>query len=253
MIVSGVKLSRVKMGGISLESFGQLVYDFDAEQNVSTKVVSGTTYVNGWSDKRQQFKASETMISGATIPEFIASYYNSLPAVRFLAANSSLLQSGRSTRLQGLSKLTIICVGKNLNFADGTSNSDRTGINASDTNAAFVATVGNGTNTLGQLAGGQDAVVSIKAMVFDGTQTGNANRLKVYKNKSPLVLTFTGTIPSTTQTSSALIGGSRIRLGNNYGSYSDCDIMRLLIYQDALSLAAIESASDLLNTKYSVY
>lgn len=36
------------------------------------------------------------------------------------------------------------------------------------------------------------------AMVFDGTQTGNANRLKLYANGVPVTLTYNGTIPAIT-------------------------------------------------------
>jgi hypothetical protein len=36
-------------------------------------------------------------------------------------------------------------------------------------------------------------------MVFDGSQSGNSNRLKVYLNGTPLVLSFTGTVPATTE------------------------------------------------------
>jgi hypothetical protein len=41
--------------------------------------------------------------------------------------------------------------------------------------------------------------------VFDGTQTGNANRLKIYVNGSAQTLTFTGTIPSAMTTSTAAL------------------------------------------------
>ncbi len=36
------------------------------------------------------------------------------------------------------------------------------------------------------------------AVVFDGTQTGNANRLVVYVDSAPVALIFTGTIPAVT-------------------------------------------------------
>ena len=48
------------------------------------------------------------------------------------------------------------------------------------------------------------------ALVFDGTATGDSNRLKAYVNGNLLSLTFSGTIPSTTQSSSYnLLLGSR--------------------------------------------
>ena len=67
----------------------------------------------------------------------------------------------------------------------------------------------NGANTYGTVAD----VVWIGqwfhiAMVFDGTQAGNANRLKLYINGVLQTLTFTGTIPATTPniTSPVILG-----------------------------------------------
>ena len=78
--------------------------------------------------------------------------------------------------------------------------------------------VGNGADTAGEV----EVVSSGKivantwyhlAMVYDGTQSGNADRLKAYINGSQETLTFTGVIPSTT--SNLLnydfeIGGNRL-------------------------------------------
>jgi hypothetical protein len=50
------------------------------------------------------------------------------------------------------------------------------------------------------------------AMVYDGTQIGNADRLKAYINGSQETLTFTGVIPSTTST--LLV--RRFEIGGNY-------------------------------------
>ncbi len=41
-------------------------------------------------------------------------------------------------------------------------------------------------------------------LVFDGTATGNANRLKVYVNGSLATLSFTGTIPTNTENGSPI-------------------------------------------------
>lgn len=49
-----------------------------------------------------------------------------------------------------------------------------------------------------------DATYSHIVVVYDGTQTGNANRLKIYVNSVTQSLTFTGTVPSSlTYTSAA--------------------------------------------------
>jgi hypothetical protein len=68
---------------------------------------------------------------------------------------------------------------------------------ASDNNT-YVG-VENGSGTYGT-TGNVEAIQqwSHLAMVFDGTQTGNANRLKYFTNGTQKTLSFVGTIPSST-------------------------------------------------------
>ena len=74
------------------------------------------------------------------------------------------------------------------------------------------------------------------AQVYDGTATGNANRLKAYVNGNLLSLTFSGTIPSTTQatTYNTLVG---TRVINNLSF--DGQISKVQIYDEALTQAEI--------------
>ena len=69
--------------------------------------------------------------------------------------------------------------------------------------------------------------------VFDGTQSTNANKLKIYWNAINKPLGFSGTIPSTTATFDAddtwLIGG------DGYGTNTDGNIGPMHIYNRALS------------------
>lgn len=55
-------------------------------------------------------------------------------------------------------------------------------------------TTSNGRTSTAPLSTGVDLYIT---MVYDGTQTGNANRLKLYVGTTQLTLTFTGTIPAT--------------------------------------------------------
>jgi len=74
------------------------------------------------------------------------------------------------------------------------------------------------------------------AMVFDGTATGNANRLKAYVNASLLSLSFTGTIPSTTKSTTydTLIGT------RNVGGFSlTGDMSKVKAYNKPLTQAEV--------------
>lgn len=75
------------------------------------------------------------------------------------------------------------------------------------------------------------------ALVFDGTATGNSNRLKAYVNGNLLNLTFSGTIPTTTKSSSYnLLIGSR-KGGNSLNGKID----QVRIFSSALTSTQVES------------
>lgn len=70
--------------------------------------------------------------------------------------------------------------------------------------SAVIFVVRNASNSYGTTSAGQLVVGTWTHIVgvFDGTQTGNASRLKIYINGVQQTLTFTGTVPATTPSSS---------------------------------------------------
>lgn len=84
------------------------------------------------------------------------------------------------------------------------------------------------------------------AMVFDGTQTGNANRLKCYVNGVLATGTYSGTIPATIATASGTVLDKSFKIGgvNMYGSdlyAGDGKVDDVRIYNRALSAEEISS------------
>ena len=76
------------------------------------------------------------------------------------------------------------------------------------------------------------------AMVFDGTQTGNSNRLKCYINGSLLNVAYNGTIPATTADPDSIFSvGATI--GTGYSNFSDGNISQVAIYNRALTATEI--------------
>lgn len=69
-------------------------------------------------------------------------------------------------------------------------------------NNDFYVEVGNGSNSYGYWPSYASTISSGTwfhvAAVYDGTQTGNSNRLKLYINGSPVTMSYSGTIPSST-------------------------------------------------------
>ena len=114
----------------------------------------------------------------------------------------------------------------------------------SDSNAYFE--VGNGNNAFGYVSNNSTAWQYL-AMVFDGTQIGNSNRLKGYVNGILQTLTYSGTIPSTTGTlNTNLIIGAYIPNSN----WSNGNIAQTLIYNRALSATEILQNYNATKTRY---
>jgi hypothetical protein len=101
----------------------------------------------------------------------------------------------------------------------------------SDNNAYFE--VGNGSNQYA-FANNTSTAWQYLAMVFDGGQTGNLNRLKCYINGSLLEVSYDGVIPSTTGNPDSIfaIGNTE---GSGFSNFSDGNIAQVLIYSQALS------------------
>lgn len=77
------------------------------------------------------------------------------------------------------------------------------------------------------------------AYVFDGSQTGNANRLRGYLDGVQQTLSFGGTIPATTTSDTGAF-----RLGLVEGLYSNGSIDEVRIYNRALTTTEIQTDRD---------
>jgi hypothetical protein len=126
-----------------------------------------------------------------------------------LSISASATISAGVSELNGASKFTIESWTKFTNGADWAtvfgkiaSTTNRTAIQTLANGSVYVL-LGNGANTYGYTAAGTITTGQWYhvAVVFDGTQTTNANRLKLYINGVQKALTFSGTIPATTGTS----------------------------------------------------
>jgi hypothetical protein len=94
---------------------------------------------------------------------------------------------------------------------------------------AFFEIGDSSTNTYGFVANTSSEWQNL-AMVFDGTLSGNSNRLKGYVNGIPQTLTYTGTIPATSGTVD-----SSFFIGNNGGFNTDGSVAIVQIYNRSLS------------------
>lgn len=140
-------------------------------------------------------------------PLYVANALNGRPKITFTAASSQYVQGELIKALQGKSKLTIISVTDGVIWSHGASASELTQLAISGGN--YFDVIANGSGTNGSHPG--SATMLVRTIQFDGTQSTNATRLVVSENKVDKTLTFTGTIPATTEsnTSSVMTIGKR--------------------------------------------
>ena len=123
-----------------------------------------------------------------------------------------------------------------LTVGKGMVSNDATGIEIYSDGKVYFEIDGN-SNDYGEITL-NDAAWHHYAMVFDGTLSGNSNRLKAYVDKTLQSLTFTGTIPATTaSTADAFTIGDD---AGGYGGYID----EVRVYDRALNATEIGEIYD---------
>ena len=98
----------------------------------------------------------------------------------------------------------------------------------------------NGGNGYGTSATPAGAEWSHLAQVFDGTQTGNANRLKCYVNGIAQTLSFVGTVPSSS-TANADVEDIRINYAQSTPEYGNGRYCEIGVWHEPLTAAEIAS------------
>ena len=227
--------------------------------NVSTNnfnvTVSNGTSIGSWIDL--QNVAGPSNVNGGTgkQPTYATPIQNGLGAVLYASASQNNLDINPAAWSQNLSGMTIYVV----------SRPTSTPVTAfplvvSDTSLGIWW---NGTNwSIGQSVGNRGTVTitndttkfHMYGMIFDGSQTGNANRQVFRYDKAAKTLTFTGTIGTTTGSPAYWYFGGDNRSGAAGGAlastYMDGYIGEVLIWTRALSSAEVTSVEAYINQKW---
>lgn len=168
------------------------------------------------------------------------------PAMLFASASSQYVDHGNITTFNNQSQLTILAWINATTLSGGTTILGKSPNGAAGTNRILLATgfVGNGNVLFGLSDASNDfgygnTTISTGiwyrlAAVFDGSLTGNANRLKLFFNAVQQTMTLGGTIPATTSnsnTASVFIGRENATQ-TNYFNGSIADVM---VYNRALT------------------
>lgn len=182
--------------------------------------------------------------SGSNLPAVLSTDVNSLPALEFVAASSEGLEGERRTDLQARSAFTLISVTTGAYI--GQAQTANLHIQQALSTTTIFNVVANSANSFGSYAGAS-AVYLVRSLIFDGSQGTNATRLIARENKVAKTLSFTGTIPATTEN-----GTSVFRLGRRAydTTYLGGKIAEFMIFGTAL--ADVGDKEDILKSKYAI-
>lgn len=225
-------------------------------QNFNVPVSNGTA-INKWFDLSGGGHASSTFGGSGNEPNYATPVQNGLGALLYTAANSENLDINPIAWMASLSGFTIYVLARPTSLPATqfplTVTDTSTGVWWNGTNWSVGVTAGNrGTATVTN----DTSKFHIYGMVYDGTQTGNANRLQLRYDKTNPALTFTGTIPATTGSPSYFFFGGDDRSGGSGGAlsktYMNGYIGEVLIWTRKLTSTELINVEGYLNQKWNL-
>lgn len=190
--------------------------------------------------------------SGGNRPTYVSNIKNGLPAVNF--AGNQFLTINPVAYLNGLAGTTLALVFKSSSTATGiryATATDQTGFTWGQ----------NGTTSwIGGFAGATYTVNTVPVdtnwhhvvITFDGTQTGNANKIKVRLDAIDNVLTFTGTAGTATTNNGYFYGGGKGTNATNATSTWIGDIGEVLIWTRALTISEVLAVEQYFTNKWAI-
>ena len=146
--------------------------------------------------------------------------------------------------IQGVAAFTLVYVGNKMAFMqDNGVSTARTGLVWASN--VYYAIVSNAGTSYGSFVD-TSASTAIYVIIYDGSLSGNANRLKAYKNDATQSLTFVGTIPATTENSGTLFKFGK----DDSGAFYAGNLYECLVFDKALTTTEKTNLYNFLKIKY---
>lgn len=203
---------------------------------------NGPAFMNSngdyWTDRVGGFTLSKASVER---PVYTPNVLNGRPAFVFDA--NDLLTRPTITEIESIGAFTIWVVGKGWTMSqdDGSTNNGRISVQQA---AGTVYALPNGVTGYGSVV--ESDAYNYTLIIFDGSQSGNSNRLKVYYNGSLTTLTFSGTVPTTTGTS----GSAAFYLHKAVGVGSAGSMCEMGIVTRAINSTEITNLNAFLAARY---
>lgn len=235
----------------ALPSLQVWYYADDGKQfNKTGTATANNTVISSWQNAGG-LTSHDWNSTGGKRPVYITPAKNGLGAVRFSPTLTSSLTINPISYMQSLGAVTMAILFRSANTGTGTRI-------VSTTNTDGFKWGQNGTQWIGGFSGATFTVNSVTAdtnwhhifLTFDGTQTGNANRLKARLDAVDVSLTFSGTVGTATNASASTFYGGVDSTGNT--NYWDGEIGELMFWTRALNSGEIATVEQYLTTKWNV-
>lgn len=187
-------------------------------------------------------------ITGSNRPLYVASMQNSLPGIRFTSASSHYLQGELIKSMQAKSKFTRITVSTGVIVSHGAGGFELTQI-ALAGGSYFHVVASGGSAPNGSYVG--TAATLVRVEIWDGTQATNILKMVLIENKVTKTVTFSGTLPSVTESnaSSVYTVGKRSHDATFFGGDYLDDIW---IPDVAMTPTEANAAADILKAEYAI-
>jgi hypothetical protein len=206
------------------------------------------TAITQWSDSSSAARNANPSGGGPGVRPIVkTNVLNGYRIVRFNGVAQNL-QVSNTTWAQSLSGFTILTVAKFSSLV-GTrtlSSTDENGFKIffDGTNYAVSTSGGTGTSTLT----GDTTNFHIFSLIYDGSATGNANRLTFRYDKSPQTLTFAGTVGATTSATATKFNIGWYSTG--LSEYFAGDVAEFELYTRTLTPGEIATAENYLSSHW---
>ena len=227
-------------------------------------VISSGTEVTAWHNGGG-LTSHDWNSQGGKRPEWFSNIKNGLGVVRFNSTTSGTpagedadtdesLTINPVAYLQSLAGVTQIIVFRSLSTASGIRyccSSDVHGFEWGQTGTTWIGGFAGATFTVDTLVA--DTNFHYVTLLYDGSQTGNANRLKVRFDGAPATLTFTGTVNTVTSgLAKYFYGGATGTSASNQTNFWIGDIGHLLIWTRTLTVSELVAAETYLKNLWAI-
>lgn len=242
---------------------GYIAGSIDATTFNSGLITSGTA-VTSWHNTGG-VSSHDWNSTGGSRPEWYSNLQNGRGSVRFNGTTAGTpvgedadtdenLTINPVTYLQSLGGATQIIGFRSLSTNSGIRyccSTDVNGFQWGQDGTTWIGGFAGATFTVDTLVA--DTNFHIVTMWYDGSQTGNANRLRVRLDGVPATLTFTGTVDTVTSAlAKYFYGGATGTSATNQSNFWVGDIGELLIWTRTLASSEITAAEDYLMNYWGV-